>query len=470
VLERILAQIDRMIPHEVSSIMLIENDIARVVKSHSTLNPQRAQMLMGKSFDLTQTQHLRQMQATGQPYIIGNTQEHPTWISMPELSWIRSYMGFPIRVRGRVIGFINLDSTVPYFFNDQYIDALRAFAQQAGIALENAHLFNEQQKMAVETKRLYDLSTAILTPSSREQTAQTITETLRTAFRADAASILIFDTQGQPTFKYSVGLSELAYAEAMPRADGSTQRALSSGAPIILNGDQVHPRIRAEGFQTVIALPLKVDTGHLGVMYLNYRVPHNFDEHEIELLSIFANQAALALANTQLRESLREQATRDPVTGLFNRRYMEETLRRELYRAARHKSTVGVIMMDIDHFKDWNDRYGHSAGDLVLHEIGKVLQANVRTEDAACRYGGEELFIILPDASLDDTLRRAEDLRQQIKQIQLNLQGNVMEAITVSVGVALFPQHGSDANSLVTAVDGALYRAKNEGRDRVVAA
>ncbi|MEP6571646.1 MAG: diguanylate cyclase [Gemmatimonadota bacterium] len=186
------------------------------------------------------------------------------------------------------------------------------------------------------------------------------------------------------------------------------------------------------------------------------------------LAATFAEQAGLALSNLRLRDELRLESIRDPLTGLFNRRYLEESLAREVSRATRQRSPLGVIMIDIDHFKKYNDSFGHAAGDLLLREIGAVYQRQTRKEDIICRYGGEEFTLILPDASLDSTRQRAEDLRNVIRQTTLEHEGGSLGNVTVSLGVAAFPDHGLTPTAILKAADAALYRAKTEGRNRVV--
>jgi diguanylate cyclase (GGDEF)-like protein len=180
-----------------------------------------------------------------------------------------------------------------------------------------------------------------------------------------------------------------------------------------------------------------------------------------------AEHIALAFANLRLRETLRVQSVRDPLTGLFNRRYMEESLERELRRSARHRRSLGVLLLDLDHFKTFNDTFGHGAGDILLRELGHFLQGNVRGEDISCRYGGEEFALILPDAPLDSTLQRAEQLREQVRQLQVTHHGRALGAVSVSIGVAVYPQHGASAEELLAAADRALYQAKAGGRNRV---
>ena len=167
---------------------------------------------------------------------------------------------------------------------------------------------------------------------------------------------------------------------------------------------------------------------------------------------------------------LREQSVRDHLTGLFNRRYMEETLERELLRASRKHLSLGVIMLDVDNLKLFNDTWGHAAGDEILRELGSLLLRQVRGEDIACRYGGDEFILILPDASSEVTSERAELICEYAQAFHLQFEGQSLAAVTLSLGVAVFPEHGITSTGILRAVDAALYRAKHAGRARVVVA
>jgi diguanylate cyclase (GGDEF)-like protein len=155
---------------------------------------------------------------------------------------------------------------------------------------------------------------------------------------------------------------------------------------------------------------------------------------------------------------------------LFNRRYLEESLEREIYRAGRKGTPLGVVMLDIDHFKQFNDTFGHEAGDAILHEIGVFLQRHVRSSDIACRYGGEEFTLIMPETSLEVACQRAEHLREAVKHVQVQHVQRSLGSIAFSFGVAVFPDHGSTAETLLRSADTALYQAKSEGRNRVCVA
>lgn len=164
---------------------------------------------------------------------------------------------------------------------------------------------------------------------------------------------------------------------------------------------------------------------------------------------------------------LYDQCIRDPLTNLFNRRYLEASLKREIYSAKRLAQPLAIVTIDIDHFKRYNDTFGHDAGDAVLQKISSFLQKNIRPSDIACRYGGEEFVLIFPKTSLKDVRQIAENLRQGVKSLQLEHLYHPINAIAISLGVACFPEHGKTISALLQAADMALYRAKELGRDRV---
>lgn len=254
--------------------------------------------------------------------------------------------------------------------------------------------------------------------------------------------------------------------------------ALRRGRAHRVESEAVGPLCRHAGpnFRgSTLCVPMMAQGEALGVMHLqgaggapvgSLRMPIN---SSVERLSVsLADHVSLALANLKLRETLRNQSIRDPLTGLFNRRYLEASLLRELARAARKQRPLGIIMMDVDHFKKFNDTFGHQAGDALLRELGGFLQRHTRGDDIACRYGGEEFTVILPEARLEVARQRAEHMRDEVRM--LAAQGDPERAVTISFGVAAFPDHGVNAMDLLRAADRALYRAKAAGRNRVMLA
>jgi len=234
-----------------------------------------------------------------------------------------------------------------------------------------------------------------------------------------------------------------------------------------------HVRSPGDGRGRYRCLPLIVQGEALGLLHLSAhtegvdRAAAPIDE---TLLVMVTEHISLALANIRLRETLREQSIRDALTGLYNRRLLEESLRRELSRAARKERALAVVVLDIDHFKQFNDTCGHDAGDLVLREVAGVVRRSIRDSDTACRFGGEEFVILLPEAGVEDARKRAEQIRTSISRMRLVHNGRELGTITASFGVAGFPVHGSQPEALLQAADAALYTSKREGRDRVTVA
>lgn len=232
------------------------------------------------------------------------------------------------------------------------------------------------------------------------------------------------------------------------------------------------------------------------------RGAHSYTPEHIRLLELIAIQAAIAIENSRLylkaqeeleqrrqaqnlleianeelqiqlaqveslQKKLSELVLRDPLTGLHNRRYLDEQLAKMLADAQARARRFCVIMLDIDHFKNFNDSYTHLAGDLLLQFLAGLLRERVRPTDISCRFGGEEFILVLPDSTLEIAARRAEELRELFAQGKITFQGQHM-GTTISLGVAGYPEHGATADELVMYADKALYLAKDGGRNRVV--
>ena len=224
-----------------------------------------------------------------------------------------------------------------------------------------------------------------------------------------------------------------------------------------------------------LCVPLMAQGEALGILSLQLLNPAAQQESlslpadgaERRLAAVLAENVCLALGNLKLRETLKNQSIRDPLTGLFNRRYMEDSLEREISRANRNRSSVAIIMMDLDRFKRFNDTFGHQAGDALLRAFGDFLIKNTRGQDIACRYGGEEFAVVLSDTTLDGAVKRADILREEVRQLKVHYGGQLLGMVSLSVGLALFPDHGTTIAEVLRAADQALYSAKREGRDRV---
>jgi len=219
-----------------------------------------------------------------------------------------------------------------------------------------------------------------------------------------------------------------------------------------------------------LCLPLVIQGETLGLFCLESPAKTNaeYATNRNQLALTVCEGIKLSLSNIKLREVLREQATQDPLTGLYNRRYLADTLPRELHRAIRNKLPISIAMLDIDHFKHFNDKYGHEAGDLLLRELGHLLRENLRQSDIVSRFGGEEFVLVLPDAPLDASLGHLEKIRSDVKALRIHYRDKMIGQISLSIGVAQSPEHGETGDDILRAADEAMYAAKAAGRDCIV--
>ena len=216
-----------------------------------------------------------------------------------------------------------------------------------------------------------------------------------------------------------------------------------------------------------VCLPLSVRGEWHGLLHLRAAPGQRLTERDGRLLVTLGDVLKLSLSNVKLRGVLREQATRDPLTGLFNRLYLEEMLRRELSRSARRQTSLCVALLDIDGFKNFNDLNGHEAGDAVLKALGGFFQAKLRGSDIACRYGGDEFLLALLDTDVPHVLPRLEQIRGEIGRIEIAFEGSPLPTVSVSMGVAEWPGAAASLQQLIRAADRALYSAKTGGRNRI---
>jgi len=250
--------------------------------------------------------------------------------------------------------------------------------------------------------------------------------------------------------------------------------ALRLGSPhFVPQTRAIRCRHAHEDVHSYVCMPVQGQGQVLGLLHIavevNPRTMRPARDAE-QRLRAMTDRVGPALANLKLRDALRELALRDGLTGLYNRRYLEDAVSRELHRAERNGKPVAIVMIDIDGFKHFNNKYGHDAGDFVLSALARAITKSTRPSDIACRYGGEELAVVLPETSLESARERAEEMRFAIRDTNLTHLGQALPAPTASFGVAVYPANGTKPADLLKAADQALYRAKQEGRDRVCVA
>ncbi len=427
----------------------------------------------------------------------------------------RSFIYAPLITQDKVIGVV---SAISYNFNTytlEHLELLEGVAIQATIAIENARLFQAQQKELAERKQaeqevlnlnkeleqrvenrtlqlkeandnLNDEKAHLELYNRRREIIADMTDLLQASLTVNEASEIV-STHLKILFPESDGALYLTNsslsmepAAVWGEADSlnvvfSTKEcwSLRRGKSYRYGAGVPTPACaHAVKHESMFALcvPLSAQNEGIGSLYISWKQVRDVSdlEEEQRFIEDIANSLALALGNLRLREKLHILSIREALTGLFNRRYLDEALPRELNRARRNKEPLSVLMFDIDHFKKFNDAYGHEAGDHVLKKISEVILSNIRESDIACRYGGEEFIIILPGTPIEVAVERAEALRKDVSFSRLEHNGKDIGSLTISVGVAAFPQHGTMYDTLIRTADEAAYRAKECGRNQVV--
>ncbi|MBZ5529283.1 MAG: PAS domain S-box protein [Acidobacteriia bacterium] len=379
------------------------------------------------------------------------------------------YWSYPIRRKGELTGAVV--TFVDITERKQAEEELRRTHEELNIALE------ESQQRARENEKLTELVDVLQSCQTVEEAYTFIEKTLPTILLCRAGALFMTNPSRDAVEAVAVWGESLSTEKVFRPDDcwalrrGKIHRVENAAAPLRCTHVCESP---AGGY---LCVPLAAQGETLGVLYMEgqaessgpwAKAPEKQKEALERQAAAAGERISLALANLRLREVLRHQSTRDPLTGLFNRRYMEESLNRELGRALRGNLPVSLILLDLDHFKRFNDTFGHEAGDLVLREGAKILQSHMRGSDIASRIGGEEFVLIFPAMPCDTAHDRAELIRKELKALALQYRGQPLGQVTISAGVAVFPADGADAEALLHAADQALYRAKAEGRDRVV--
>ncbi len=395
---------------------------------------------------------------------------HPAYAALK----LESYIGAPVMVSGRLFGTLNFASWTPRAtpFKPADLEFLKIMALWIGGELE-------RQQRDSEALLLSELGSLLQTCDSLDEAFQVIARQSRKLFPDLSGAVYLI----------SASRADLERATSWGEGDEPEEPKLEPGE-IFRREDCWALRLGRDHFvenpttdllcghaggtlpRSSFCVPMLALGEALGVFHLySSGAPENaLSESRRRLVITVAEHIAMALANLNLRETLRNQSIRDSLTGLFNRRFFESSLEREVRRAKRRGTPLGVLLLDLDHFKLFNDAFGHEAGDILLKALADSFRRRVRGQDVICRYGGEEFALLLPDAPLEVLRVRAESLRRDVQELQVVYEDTPLGPVTLSVGVAVFPEHGTTGEDLVRAADAALYQSKAAGRDRVTIA
>ncbi len=385
-------------------------------------------------------------------------------------SW-RAVVGVPVRWREEFLGVLFVISDRVSAFTEPDANLLSLFANQAAIALVNARLFTAERRRRDEAETLRAVSNALASTLEQKQVLELILLQLADVIEYDSASVMLWEGDSLRVMA-ARGFEddEAVLGQTFSTANGLLEAIQSRGTAVWLDDPASDPRFQGWGgtehIKSWMGLPLLVHGKFIGYMTLDSYKENAYGEAQAALVQPFANQAAQAIDNARRFDWVQRQAVTDALTGLYNRRGLFELGNREFERARRFGRTMSAIMLDIDHFKQVNDRYGHIVGDQVLCELARRCSAVIRKVDFLGRYGGEEFAILLPETELETALRVAERLREQIADLPVETDRSVL-SITISLGVTQLGPETVDLAGLLDAADAAMYLAKQAGRNCV---
>lgn len=384
-------------------------------------------------------------------------------------------LAVPLMASGKFIGSIGIvHYGVENGLKESDTDLLERFAQQAALAVENVRLYQKAVQAAEKQHALHLASQSIVAALVPEKVYAAVHDAVRQVIPAEAFMIVLLNRKRDYFIPvYVMDQGERFQPPPFPSDEGLSGEVLRTGQAMRIHN--VHTleekkKVPHFGFasrvQSVLAVPMCLKGEIIGVLSTQSCVPYAYSEDDATLLSILAGYTAVVLENTRLFTSIRNMAIRDELTGMYNRRYLFRRAAYELARAQRYGHPLGVIMIDIDHFKHINDTYGHGVGDQVLQIIAHTCQRMLRKIDILGRYGGEEFTVLLPQTDVETTGFVAERLRAALSAHPVNTDAGPVQ-VTISVGMTAFLLPDDSLNALFRRADQALYKAKNNGRNRV---
>ena len=381
-----------------------------------------------------------------------------------------SMLVVPMQYDEETVGVITLSKLGLDGFDADDLRLLAILADHAATALETARLLTRSQELALELRRMLDMSGELSESLDPRQVANLMAGHLARAMGVDECAISYWDRPSGrvESLGYHPPLHEI---EPYFEVDGfpETLRVLERQVTVIIDAED--PRadpaevalLRSDGIRMLVMLPLVAKGQSIGLVELFSRTEARWDAQRLEVARTMANEAAMALENARLYEDARKRADRDPLTGFFNHRYLHERMGEEVVRSQRGKRPLSVMMLDLDDFKLVNDTFGHLFGDRVLTWAAELIKATLRASDVPARYGGDEFAVILPDTDAADAARAAERILEAFRDRPFIGEQRGPVPIAASIGVATFPTDGRTATELIACADQRLYQVKRDG-------
>ncbi len=377
-----------------------------------------------------------------------------------------SVAGIPLAARGKIVGILFLHSNMTGVFTKPEIDNLTVLANHTAVAIDNFVLNKKVKREAKETALLYEVSQSLISTLDFDQLLNNILQRLKETFNFLNVSVLLIDEEKRVLYTHSsiVYSREDRDRRLKIGKDGITGHVADTKqmyyCPDVTKDDYYVAGI--ENTQSEVCFPLLTGDRLIGVLDVESSEKDGFSQDAILLLSSLSAQIAIAIDNARLYAETKKLSLTDALTGLSNRRSYELFADAEIRRAERYRRTFVVMMIDFDNFKNYNDKYGHSSGDIVLQKLSKIMKEIIRDVDFLCRYGGDEFVAILPETDASFALDVAERMRKKIAAQR------IQPKITLSIGIASFPHDAREKSKLIDLADQACYEAKQRGGNRVI--
>ena len=408
---------------------------------------------------------------TQKSHIAGDVTVDPYYFSSAPRSG--SAAGVPLLDKEHLLGVLYVESETREAIQPDDVQALQTLANQVAISLQKARLYAQTQEHLQVMTALQSISHVITSSLELNEILDTVIQLLRDSFGYTYVSVYLLDGEVL-RLGAQLGYPDNKLIHEVPLAAGVIGRTARSKETQFIRDVSKDPDFLRAAYEvkSEIAIPLLKDDQVLGVLNVEAELKAALDESDVKLLNALSGTIAVAIDNARLHMEVKRMAMTDVVSGLANRRAFDVFLESEMTRASRYSQPISLIILDLDSFKEYNDRWGHPAGDVRLREIADLLRLNVREPDLAARYGGEEFAVILPNTSKSGALQLAERLRRSAETSApaSNHEHPYIPGYTISLGVATYPDDAGSIKELLLAADNAELTAKRLGKNRVYAA
>ena len=407
-----------------------------------------------------------------------NRPEGSSYFSGRKKPVIRSLLAVPVLDKDRLEGVLSVESDHLNYFSEDAEQPLASFAAQIAQTIRMARLAKDREEVAIEFQVFYRASKELASTIEFDEIIDKLHVLCSEIVPYDFSAVAVWQDPGELYSVYEWSdLKEAPAVHADLANDGRTWISwflINREEPFILTKSQLNLQqmpLLFEGeslgnLSTFLATPMRHQQKRIGALLLGCRQEEAFSSHQARVISILCNQAAVSLENSSIIQKMEELAITDGLTGLYNHRYFQESYQQELERAERQNQKLTLLIMDIDHFKGFNDSFGHPAGDFILRSLATVLKKNARKIDVLARYGGEEFAALLPGIDKKNARKTAERWRRNVQRATFKSSGQSY-AITLSIGFATFPDDGKAKVELIEKADRGLYDAKENGRNQV---